>query len=146
MNQRNSNQGVGRLTGRSEVDAGIFRYRELLNQRHYTVERRNGSRLSRLFSFSSVQQRRAAGAAAATMLVLVLSFASASEISMGCLYLTPGTAGSGTAVSDIERAPSVSILAESAGIFELTAAGWSFARCIERYNGELCTGPYWFAP
>ena len=145
MNHRNNIRGVGRLTGRSEVDAGIFRYRELLAKEHYAVARPGGSKLSRFFRSSSASRRKAARAvAAATLLVLILSFASAAELSIGCLYLTPGTAGGGVAVSGIERAPGVSILAESSGSFELTAAG--FARSVARYNGELCTGPYCFAP
>jgi len=146
MNQRNNVVGVGRLSGRSEVDAGLMRYRELLSRPQHAVAKKSGSRLGRIFR-SRASARRAAVRAitAAALLVLVLSVAGAAEMSVGCLFLTPGTGAGGISVASIEAAPGLSILA-TGGTFELTAAGWSFEQRVARYNGELCIGPYYFAP
>ena len=83
------------------------------------------------------------------LLVLALSVGAAAQVAgIGCAYLTPGSSGSGSAFAGIERAPGIglSIVAESSGSFELSAAGRNLLEVVARYNGELCSGPYVFAP
>jgi len=146
MNQRNNIVGVGRLSGRSEVDAGLMRYRELLSRPQHAAAKKSGSRLGRIFR-SRASARRAAVRAitAAVLLVLVLSVAGAAEMSVGCLLLTPGTGAGGIALATVEPAPSTTVVA-AGGSFELTAVGYSFEERVAQYNGELCIGPYYFAP
>ena len=146
MNQRHNNGGVGRLTGRSEVDAGMLRYRELLGREQHTVPRR--SRLGGIFRASSARQRRVTSAVTAgVLLALAVSFATFGQVAeLGAVSLTPGSAGGGWAVSGIQAAPGAFIVAESVGSFELTVAGYSAEAGIACYNGELCRGPYAFAP
>ena len=131
MNQRHNNGGVGRLTGRSEVDAGMLRYRELLGRPQHTVSWR--SRLSVV--------------AVGVLVALAVSFAAFGQVAeLGAVSLTPGSAGGGWAVGGIQAAPGASIVAESAGSFELTAAGYGAEAGVACYTGELCRGPYAFAP
>jgi len=146
MNQLINIVGVGRLSGRSEVDAGLMRYRELLSRPQHAVAKKSGSQLGRIFR-SRASARRAAVRAitAAALLVLVLSVAGAAEMSAGCLFLTPGTGAGGIALASVEIASSTAVVAAS-GSFELTAVGCSFEERVARYNGELCIGPYYFVP
>jgi hypothetical protein len=141
MNNQSNQRQVGRMTGRISVDAGLMNYRERLAQ---------ASVCSAIGRPSSVSYRRAAGVVVA-MLLLVLALsvgASAQTAGIGCLYLTPGTSGGGQVFAGIERAPGIglSIVAESRGSLEFSVAGRSFPEMVARYNGELCSGPYVFAP
>jgi|GEM_PF-2196119 hypothetical protein len=141
MNNQSNQRQVGRMTGRIAVDAGIMNYREQLAR----ASNSSASRRS-----SSVNNRRGTGVVVAMLLlVLALSVGAAAQVAgIGCAYLTPGSSGSGSAFAGIERAPGIglSIVAESSGSFELSAAGRNLLEVVARYNGELCSGPYVFAP
>ena len=141
MNNQNNQRQVGRLTGRTEVDAGLMRYREqLAHGSSAAVNGRSGS----------ASYGRAAGVVVAVLLLaLALSVGAAAQVAgIGCAYLTPGVVGGGSAFAGVERAPGsgLSIVAESSGSFELSATGRTFLEAVARYNGELCSGPYVFAP
>jgi hypothetical protein len=140
MNNQTNRRQVGRMTGQIAVDTGIMNYREQLARASNSFASRSGSASS----------RRGAGVVVAMLLlVLALSVGVAAQTAgIGCLYLTPGTGGGGQAFAGVERAPGIglSIMAESGGSFELSAAGRVFLEAVARYNGELCSGPYVFAP
>lgn len=150
MNNQTNQRQVGRLTGRTEVDAGIMRYREMLAETNHDVSSRRGSGMIQRLRSTSVAQRRAAFVVTAVLLlVAALSIASVAEVAgIGCLYFTPGSIGSGVVFAGVEQTPGtgLSIMAESQSSLELLAAGRIFLERVARYNGELCFGPYTFAP
>ena len=150
MNNQTNRRQVGRLTGRIEVDAGLMKYRELLAKPNHSVASRRRLSLKRLLRSRSAAQRRAVRVVtAALLLVVALSIGSVAQTAgIGCLYFTPGSSGSGTVFAGVEQTPGIgaTIVAESSGSFELSAAGRIFLEAVARYNGELCCGPYVFAP
>jgi hypothetical protein len=90
---------------------------------------------------------------AVLLLVLAFSALGAAAQCAGCLYLTPGTSGGGSAVHAAWRTPEVAlsdgedaVVAVSEGTFELVAAGKFYPEEPPEYTGELVTGPYEFAP
>lgn len=141
MNNQPNRRQVGRLTGRINEDAGIMRYRGLLAQAdNPSTRNRSGSK---------IQWKFAGMAAAILLLVLALSVGATAHVAgIGCAYLTPGIAGGGSAYAGVEQAPGTeaTLVAESGGSLELSAAGKTFLGAVNQYNGELCHGPYVFAP
>jgi len=152
MNQETSKRGVGRLTGRSEVDAGILRYRQLLASEHHGTSSQRGRLV--LVSFTGRRWRKVAATVTASLLIaLAVAVGAAARVAGGdCLYLTPGLGGGGMAVSVVERVPQLA-MGENSGI--VTGTGGSFEQLatakfpehrFAAYNGELCCGPYQFVP
>lgn len=149
-----TNRQVGRLTGRTEVDAGLMRYRQQLATGHHSVVSQRGSGQNKLLGLSLAWQRKAAAVvAAALVFVVALAIVGASrEAEMGASCLTPGYGGSGTVASSVERAPVIAFIDEtgaiagSGGSFEYDFSGEATEDTIMRYNGELCCGPYVLAP
>ena len=103
------------------------------------------------------QVGRLTGRVEVAVLLLVLVFSAAGVAAQcagtGCLYLTPGDSGGGSAVHAAWRAPGIAlsdgegaVVAVSEGTFELVAAGKFSPEKPAEYTGELVAGPYEFAP
>jgi hypothetical protein len=137
MNHRNSNRGVGRLTGRSEVDAGVFRYRKLLAKGHYAVARTASSRLSRFFRSSPASRRRTASAVTAVLAaLLVLGVVVA--VGQVALEFTPGAAG-GSPSTQVYKAEG---LAETSDSAESLVLGAGSPALEARFAEFVYPGPY----
>jgi len=137
MNHRNNNRGVGRLTGRSEVDAGVFRYRELLAKEHYAVARTAGTGLSRFFRLSPASRRKAASAVTAVLAALLVLGAVVVAAQVG-LEFTPGDAG-GSSWSQAYKAEGV---AEASGSAEFLVLGAGSPALEARVAQFVYPGPY----
>lgn len=142
MNTRRNQRQVGRLTGRVEVDTGLFRYRDLLGREHSMVARRRSYQGARV---------------AVAVLLLVLALSAAGVVAQcaggGALCLTAGTSGGASVAHAAWRAPEVlltsggsAVAAASEGTFEFVAVGRFDLEEPPEYAGEMCTGPYEFAP
>ena len=136
MNQRNNNGGVGRLTGRSEVDAGMLRYRELLGREQHTVPRR--SRLSGIFRVSFASRRRAAGAVTA-ILAALLVLGAVVAVAQVALEFTPGEAGGSYHSQAYKEAECV---AEASGSAEFLILGAGSPTLEARFAQYVHPGPY----
>ena len=137
MNHRNNDRGVGRLTGRSEVDAGILKYRELLAKERYTAAHTAGSRLGRFFRPSSAGRRRAASAVTAVLAALLVLGAVVAVAQVG-LEFTPGDVG-GSSKSQAYKAEA---LAEASGSAEILVFGAGSPALEARITRFVYPGPY----
>jgi hypothetical protein len=155
MNARNNNQGLGRLTGRVDVDAGLMRYQQLLSSNSHALHTRRSLRSRRLSSLLPVVgsriRRAAAAITAATLLVLLVSLGtSAGVATSGAELFTLGEAGGSMILIGTASFTSPAILAdvlpEDSGSVEILAAGKIPPYCVRCYGGEHCCGPAMLTP
>ena len=153
MNQRTNNRKAVRLTGRTEVDAGLMKYRELLSERHGTVPTVRGSRASGYSRMKAKlgRNRRRALVVSALVAVFVLlgTLTSAAQVA---LEFTPGTSG-GSGSFALEAYKQATKLSEASGEVVVVAAGLPlpdapFAQFVHAapYDGSLDNGSAQLVP
>jgi len=148
MNNQTQQQ-IGRFTGRVEYDAGLTRYRGLLTTQRQAAVR--GAPLRPRTATRPADQRRERRRVAATVLTALFLIAALSLAVMGdgatagLLYLTSSCSG-GVAVSRVPGSPESTALERSelagqaAGSLEVFAAAAALDPEAQVYNGENCLG------
>jgi len=139
MDNRTKNRGVVRLTGRTEVDAGLLKYRELLSKTDHSPASRKRLSLRLLFHPSLTARRKSKAARVVTAVVAALVVLGAVVAFAGVgLEFTPGFSG-GSSVSPLCAHES---FAEASGSAEFLVFGAGSPTLEARYAEYVYPGPY----